>query len=138
MIAHQLRPFAWRSSRWPARWRPATAKLKVAIPSLSSSIKVLNTLFNTLAYQHGSEPSYLYWGSWLAHNADSLVASQDANGALTQGIFMGTCSELNFFENTLAAQQRRAGRVLDLLNAPKAASAPGDQANRGTFTTCPS
>jgi phospholipid/cholesterol/gamma-HCH transport system substrate-binding protein len=137
VIAHQLRPFAVAVQPLARTLAPATAKLKVAIPSLAGSIKVLNTLFNTLAYQHGSEPSYLYWGSWLAHNADSLVSSQDANGALTQGIFMGTCSELNFYENTIAPNNAGLGVVLDLLNAPKAASLPGTK-QIGTFTTCPS
>lgn len=137
VIEHQLRPFAVAVAPLARTLAPATAKLKVAIPSLSASITVLNTLFNTLAYQHGSEPSYLYWGSWLAHNADSLVSSQDADGALTQGIFMGTCSELNFFENTIAPNNAGLGIVLDLLNAPTASTLPG--ANQlGTFTTCPS
>jgi phospholipid/cholesterol/gamma-HCH transport system substrate-binding protein len=137
VIEHQLRPFSVAVQPLARTLAPATAKLKVAIPSLSASITVLNKLFNTLAYQHGSEPSYLYWGSWLAHNADSLVSSQDADGALTQGIFMGTCSELNFFENTIAPNNAGLGIVLDLLNAPKASTLPGTK-QVGTFTTCPS
>jgi phospholipid/cholesterol/gamma-HCH transport system substrate-binding protein len=137
VIAHQLRPFSVAVAPLARTLAPATAKLKVAIPSLAASIKVLNTLLNTLAYQHGSAPSYLYWGSWLAHNADSLVSSQDANGALTQGIFMGTCSELNFYENTIAPNNAGLGVVLDLLDAPKASTLPGTK-QLGTFTTCPS
>jgi phospholipid/cholesterol/gamma-HCH transport system substrate-binding protein len=137
VIAHQLRPFSVAVQPLARTLAPAAAKLKVAIPSLSASIGVLNTLFNTLAYQHGSQPSYLYWGSWLAHNADSLVSSQDADGALTQGIFMGTCSELNFYENTIAPNNAGLGVVLDLLNAPKASTLPGTK-QFGTFTTCPS
>jgi phospholipid/cholesterol/gamma-HCH transport system substrate-binding protein len=137
VIEHQLRPFSVAVQPLARTLAPATAKLKVAIPSLSASIKVLNTLFNTLAYQRGSEPSYLYWGSWLAHNADSLVSSQDADGALTQGIFMGTCSELNFYENTIAPSNAGLGIVLDLLDAPKASTLPGTK-QLGTFTTCPS
>jgi phospholipid/cholesterol/gamma-HCH transport system substrate-binding protein len=137
VIEHQLRPFSVAVQPLARTLAPATAKLKVAIPSLSASIKVLNTLFNTLAYQHGSQPSYLYWGSWLAHNADSLVSAQDANGALTQGIFMGTCSELNFYENTIAPNNTGLGVVLDLLNAPKASTLPGTK-QVGTFTACPS
>jgi phospholipid/cholesterol/gamma-HCH transport system substrate-binding protein len=137
VIEHQLRPFSVAVQPLARTLAPATDKLKVAIPSLSASITVLNKLFNTLAYQHGSQPSYLYWGSWLAHNADSLVSSQDADGALTQGIFMGTCSELNFFENTIAPNNAGLGIVLDLLNAPKASTLPGTK-QVGTFTTCPS
>ena len=54
------------------------------------------------------QQSYLFWGSWLAHIADSLVSAQDANGAVLQGIFMGTCDELNFFENQLEPNQSRS------------------------------
>jgi len=132
VIAHQLRPFSVAVQPLARTLAPAAAKLKVAIPSLSGSIKVLNTLFNTLAYQHGSEPSYLYWGSWLAHNADSLVSSQDANGALTQGIFMGTCSELNFYENTIAPNNAGLGVVLDLLNLVPPSTIPGAKPLAGT------
>jgi phospholipid/cholesterol/gamma-HCH transport system substrate-binding protein len=139
VIAHQLRPFSVAVAPLARTLAPATAKLKVAIPSLSDSIKVLNTLLNTLAYQHGSEPSYLYWGSWLAHNADSLVSSEDANGAITQGLFMGTCSELNFYENTIAPNNAGLGVVLDLLNPPPAAQLPGVSQVPGTnLLTCPS
>jgi len=137
VIAHQLRPFSVAVTPLARTLAPAAAKLKVAIPSLSGSIGVLNTLLNTLAYQHGSQPSYLYWGAWLAHNADSLVSSQDANGALTQGIFMGTCSELNFYENTIAPNNAGLGIVLDLLNPPAVSKLPGTK-QIGTFYTCPS
>jgi phospholipid/cholesterol/gamma-HCH transport system substrate-binding protein len=139
VIANQLRPFSVAVQPLARTLAPASARLKVAIPSLSDSIGVLNTLFNTLAFQHGSEPSYLYWGSWLAHNADSLVSSQDANGALTQGIFMGTCDELNFYQNQLAPNNGSLGVVLDLLNSPPAADLPGVTKVAGTnILTCPS
>jgi phospholipid/cholesterol/gamma-HCH transport system substrate-binding protein len=139
VIAHQLRPFAVAVQPLARTLAPAAAKLKVAIPSLSDSIGVLNTLFNTLTYQRGSQPSYLYWGSWLAHNADSLVSAQDANGALTQGLFMGTCDELNFYENQLQPNVSALGIVLDLLNAPPVAQLPGVTKVAGTnLTTCPS
>ena len=45
------------------------------------------------AHQPGAgQQSYLFWGSRLVHIADSLVSAQDANGAVLQGIFMGTCA----------------------------------------------
>jgi phospholipid/cholesterol/gamma-HCH transport system substrate-binding protein len=136
VVAHQLRPFSVAVQPLARTLAPAATNLKVAIPSLSASIGVLNTLGNTLAYQHGSQPSYLYWGSWLAHNVDSLVSSQDANGALTQGIFMATCSELNFYENTVAPNNGGLGVVLDLLNPPPASALPGSK-QVGPFTACP-
>jgi phospholipid/cholesterol/gamma-HCH transport system substrate-binding protein len=139
VIANQLRPFSVAVQPLARSLASGAAKLKVTIPSLSDSIGVLNTLLNTLAYRQGSEPSYLYWGSWLAHNADSLVAGQDADGAFTQGIFMGTCDELNFYENTLAPNQASLGVVLDLLNPPPAKNLPGVTTVPGTgILSCPS
>jgi phospholipid/cholesterol/gamma-HCH transport system substrate-binding protein len=139
VIANQLRPFSVAVQPLARSLESGAAKLKVTIPSLSDSIGVLNTLLNTLAYRQGSEPSYLYWGSWLAHNADSLVSGQDADGALTQGIFMGTCDELNFYENTLAPNQVSLGVVLDLLNPPPAQNLPGVSTVPGTsILSCPS
>jgi phospholipid/cholesterol/gamma-HCH transport system substrate-binding protein len=125
VIANQLRPFARAVQPLARTLAPGAAKLKVAIPNLSTSIGVLNTLFNTLAYTKGGQPSYLYWGSWLAHNADSLASLQDANGAMTQGLFTGTCDELNFYEQTLAPNDAALGIVLDLLNPVQASTIPG-------------
>jgi phospholipid/cholesterol/gamma-HCH transport system substrate-binding protein len=127
VIANQLRPFSVAVQPLARTLAPAGAKLKLAIPSLSNSIGVLNTLFNTLAYQHGSEPSYLYWGSWLAHNAASLVSTQDANGAFVQGIFMGTCPQLNYFEGQLEPYSVSLGVILNLLNLPPLAQIPGNK-----------
>ena len=63
---------------------------------------MLNALFNTLAYQPKGQQSYLFWGSWLAHIADSLTSGQDAHGPVVRGLFMATCSGLNLFEVGLA------------------------------------
>jgi hypothetical protein len=119
---------------------PASAQLARTIPALSRSVGVLNALFNTLAYQpRGSEQGYLFWGSWLAHIADSLTASQDANGSVLQGLFMGTCAELNFFEGELQPNSPPIGLILDLLNAPAIAQIPGAKPLAGTTQySCPS
>ena len=114
-------------------------KLKATIPALSSSISVLNTLFNELAHKPGGGQSYLFWGSWLAHIADSLADAQDANGSVAQGIFMGTCAQLNFFENQLQPNSEPLGAILSLLNAPPVSQLPGVTTLAGTSTLlCPS
>ena len=78
-----------------------------------------NTLFNTLAYQpKGSEQGYLFWGSWLAHIANTLTDVQDAHGPTVRGIFMATCPALNLLETTIQAGSPSVGPLLDLLNAP--------------------
>jgi phospholipid/cholesterol/gamma-HCH transport system substrate-binding protein len=130
VIANQLRPFSVAVQPLARTLAAGAPKLKTTIPALTSSISVLNTLFNELAHQPESDPahpqqSYLFWGSWLAHIADSLVGAQDANGPVLQGIFMGTCAELNFFENQLEPNSEPLGVILDLLNAPDVNKLPG-------------
>jgi phospholipid/cholesterol/gamma-HCH transport system substrate-binding protein len=139
VIANQLRPFSVAVQPLARTLAPAAAKLKVTVPALTSSIDVLNTLFNTLAFQPGGgQQSYLFWGSWLAHITDSLTDSQDANGPVLQGIFLGTCDELNFYENQLAPNTASLGAILDLLNPPPVAQLPGVTSVPGSgILTCP-
>lgn len=140
VIKNELRPFSTAIQPLARTLAAGAPKLKTTIPALSSSISVLNTLFNELAHSPGGgQQSYLFWGSWLAHIADSLVSSQDANGAVLQGLFSGTCDELNFFENQLEPGSQPLGVILDLLNAPNAASLPGAKTVAGTSqVSCPS
>jgi phospholipid/cholesterol/gamma-HCH transport system substrate-binding protein len=125
VIANQLRPFSIAVQPLARTLAAGAPKLKATIPSLSSSIAVLNTLFNELAHKSGGSQSYLFWGSWLAHIADSLTSAQDANGAVLQGIFMNTCAGLNFYENQLQPGSEPLGVILDLLNAPDVSKLPG-------------
>jgi phospholipid/cholesterol/gamma-HCH transport system substrate-binding protein len=126
VIKNQLRPFSTAIQPLARTLAAGAPKLKATIPALTSSISVLNTLFNELAHKPGgSQQSYLFWGSWLAHIADSLVDAQDANGAVLQGIFMNTCAGLNFYENQLEPNSEPLGVILDLLNAPDVNTLPG-------------
>jgi len=125
VIANQLRPFSIAVQPLARTLAAGAPKLKATIPSLSSSIAVLNTLLNELAHKSGGSQSYLFWGSWLAHIADSLTSAQDANGAVLQGIFMNTCAGLNFYENQLQPGSEPLGVILDLLNAPDVSKLPG-------------
>ncbi|MGH2877545.1 MAG: MlaD family protein [Solirubrobacteraceae bacterium] len=133
VIRDQLRPFSVAVTPLARTLVPAGKKLKTAIPALSQSVGVLNTLFDELAHRPGGgQQSYLFWGSWLAHEVDSLVSTQDANGPVIQGIFMGTCAQLNFFENQLQVNSQPLGVILDLLNAPPVAQIPGATPVPGT------
>jgi phospholipid/cholesterol/gamma-HCH transport system substrate-binding protein len=140
VIAHQLRPFSVAVQPLARTLAAGAPKLKATIPALTSSISVLNTLFSELAHRPGGgQQSYLFWGSWLAHIADSLVSSQDANGAVLQGLFMGTCNQLNFFEKQLEPGSQPLGVILDLLNAPDVGKLPGAKLDPATGQViCPS
>jgi phospholipid/cholesterol/gamma-HCH transport system substrate-binding protein len=118
-ITTQLTPFSVAVQPLAKTLNASSAKLSVATPALARAVNVLNALFNELAHQPGGGgKSYLYWGSWLSHNAASLTSLQDANGAVVQGIFMANCGELNLLETSLATADPSIPPLLALLNAP--------------------
>jgi phospholipid/cholesterol/gamma-HCH transport system substrate-binding protein len=133
VIRDQLRPFAVAVQPVARILKPASASLAKATPPLTRSFGVLNTLFNTLAYKPHGQQSYLFWGSWLAHNLDELTRLQDAHGPTLQGVFMGVCSELQLLEGPVLFGSPSIGPLLDLLNAPNWQTLPG--VNGGLF--CP-
>jgi phospholipid/cholesterol/gamma-HCH transport system substrate-binding protein len=119
VIQHQLRPFAVAIQPLAAVLRPASASLAATTPKLVNSIGVLNTLFNTLAYQPGGgKNGYLFWGSWLSHIVNSLVSTQDAQGPIVRGVFMAPCTSLNLFEVALVGANPSLGPRIELLNPP--------------------
>ncbi|HET9123503.1 MAG TPA: MlaD family protein [Solirubrobacteraceae bacterium] len=138
VLASELEPFTVALAPLARTLRPAAQNLKVATPKLTRSVSVLNDLFNELAYQPRGNRSYLFYGGWLAHIADSLVSSGDANGSVLQGLFLGTCSQLNFYENSVQQSDQALGVILALLNAPPVAQLPGVKTVPGTSTDlCP-
>jgi phospholipid/cholesterol/gamma-HCH transport system substrate-binding protein len=132
VLASELEPFTVKIQPLVRTLRPAAQALKLATPKLSSSVGVLNDLFNELAYQPKGNNSYLFYGGWLSHIADSLVDTQDANGAILQGLFMGSCSQLNFYEESLQETDKPLGVLLALLNPPAIADIPGAKQLAGT------
>jgi hypothetical protein len=121
VIERQLEPFASDPGirRLAQTLAPAAASLAKAAPALSGSFSVLNSLVNALAYQQpGGEPSYLYWGGWLAHNLASLTTLQDAEGPIIQGQFLASCPSLNLLQVALQPGTPSLTPILDLLNAP--------------------
>jgi phospholipid/cholesterol/gamma-HCH transport system substrate-binding protein len=138
VLASELEPFTVALQPLARTLRPAAASLKAATPKLTTSVSVLNDLFNELAHQSKGNHSYLFYGGWLAHIADSLVSSGDANGSIVQGLFMGTCAQLNFYENSLQQSDRPLGVILALLNAPPVSQLPGAKPLPGTTSySCP-
>jgi phospholipid/cholesterol/gamma-HCH transport system substrate-binding protein len=118
VIKNQLRPFSVAVQPVAKLLAPASADLAKATPNLVRSFGVLNALFNTLAYQPKGQNSYLFYGSWLSHIADSLTSGQDAQGPVVRGLFMATCGALNLFEVGLANADPPLKPLLQLLNAP--------------------
>jgi phospholipid/cholesterol/gamma-HCH transport system substrate-binding protein len=81
------------SSRPLVRALPPTFNhLVTATPSLTTSFSVLRFVANELLYVPGlPEHSFLFWLAWFAHNANSFLGNQDANGAFWRGELIVSC-----------------------------------------------
>jgi phospholipid/cholesterol/gamma-HCH transport system substrate-binding protein len=123
VIKNQLRPFAVDAQPTVHQLRLAAKQLNAAAPHLTNTTSFLNTLLNELAYNPpGQEEGYLFWLSWLNHAGANLFSTQDANGPLRRGIFMTDCTSLTVVQ-ALQRANPQLGVILDLLNAPKPATA---------------
>jgi len=118
IIRDQIRPFA-RDVRPTVRdLRGATEKLAVVTPRLTSSFKVLNKFFNTLAYNPpGETEPYLFWSGWGAHAGSTLWSLQDAHGPIRRGIVFVGCSTYNSLEQIIIGNPQ-LGVPTQLLNLP--------------------
>jgi phospholipid/cholesterol/gamma-HCH transport system substrate-binding protein len=82
---------------------PSTlGNLSAATPSLTTAFGVLRFVANELLYvpklpQH----SFLFWLSWFAHNSNSFLGNQDANGAFWRGEVIASCDTLLSAQPTL-------------------------------------
>jgi hypothetical protein len=90
----------------------------VATPKLTSAFTVLNQVFNELAYNPGpNQAGFLFFLAWANHNLNSLLATQDANGAIRHGLLLFSCPALTVLNG--AAQVNPTVRLeLGLLNPP--------------------
>jgi phospholipid/cholesterol/gamma-HCH transport system substrate-binding protein len=74
---------------------PLARNLERGTPSLITSFKVLNYVVNELAYNPGGRnQGFLYWFAWFAHNSNSFLSTEDANGSLWRGMGVAPCSVL--------------------------------------------
>lgn len=72
-------------------------RLTAIVPELSNTFKVLEYVTNELAYTSSSNPGFLYWIAWFAHNTDSFVGNGDANGVAWRTLALTTCQGLGSF-----------------------------------------
>ena len=92
--------------------QPASRDLAAGTPPLTKAFKVLGRVSNQIAYQPGKgSQSYLFWLAWFAHNANSMLSTQDAHGALVHGFLITSCA-------SQGAEQPADGLVQDLLGTP--------------------
>jgi phospholipid/cholesterol/gamma-HCH transport system substrate-binding protein len=137
VIRDQLRPFTREVLPTVRELRPAARDLASVTPDLTASIKVLNTLFNTLAYNPpGREEGYLFWTSWANHAGASLFASQDAHGPIRHGNFLVSCSTLTTL-NAVAQANPALGSIIQQVDPVTQSEACPGQAGAGSGTPPP-
>ncbi len=121
IIRDELRPFARAALPTVRELRPAMRDLAAATPDLTRSFRVLNALFNTLAYNPPgrTEEGYLFWLSWANHVGSTVFATQDAHGPIRHGVIIYNCDTASLLE-TVAGSNPGLGTLVDLLNGPKA------------------
>jgi phospholipid/cholesterol/gamma-HCH transport system substrate-binding protein len=107
IVRDQIRPFA-RDVQPTVRDLETTAKdLAPVTPALTRSVKVLNKVFNELAYDPpGDGDSYLFWSGWGAHASTSMFTSQDAHGPLRRGIVFINCPNYSVLRGIVAGNPR--------------------------------
>jgi phospholipid/cholesterol/gamma-HCH transport system substrate-binding protein len=73
--------------------RPTSRDLAAATPPLTKAFQVLGRTSNQIAYKPGKgSESYLFWLAWFAHNANSMLSTQDAHGAVIRGFAISSCA----------------------------------------------
>ncbi|MEX1142617.1 MAG: MlaD family protein [Thermoleophilaceae bacterium] len=99
VVRESLRPFA-RDVRPTVRdLRRAAADLSVVTPRLTRSVRVVNALLNTVAFNpSGSEEGFLFWASWANHIGATLFGTQDAHGPIRRGLVLVSCPGLSVLE----------------------------------------
>ncbi|MCB0876960.1 MAG: MCE family protein [Solirubrobacterales bacterium] len=92
-VRTQLRPFTQKVDTMIGDLRRAADPLKQSSNELKGGFTELNQLVNALAYNpSGSGESYLFYLSWLNHNINAGLLTQDGLGPALRGAFTYTCT----------------------------------------------
>lgn len=122
IIANQIRPFARQAQPALARFEPGLGSFAVSLPQLTKSFARLNELLNEFAFDpSASEPGFLFYGSWLAHNLNSVYSSADAHGAVGNALVYFNCELLQSIEGT-ARINAHVNLLTGLFNFPSRAA----------------
>ena len=116
VVRDEIRPFVPEAQPVVDTLRPAGRDLSQAVPDLQRTLGVVNSLFNTLAYNPpGAEEGFEFWAFWLAHIGPSLLSIQDAMGATPRGVVLATCPQLDALRQVELGNPS-LGPIIKLLN----------------------
>lgn len=123
VLENQLRPFARDAQPTVRKLVPVSKQVADATPNLRRITDVLNSFFNTMAYDPpGDGPngqSYLFYLPWAGHNTNSAFGSQDGVSPLPRSVVVFDCGALELLEVTIPKRNPFIRTLLDLLNQPK-------------------
>lgn len=95
LVRTKLRPLVAAAGPVIDDLSPAITNLNKISPHLKTAFAVLDYVANELAYNpEGKEEGYLFWLAWFAHNANSALSTQDANGSAIRGLILVSCSSV--------------------------------------------
>ena len=120
-VRTQLRPFTQKVDTVITDLRRAADPLKQSSNELKGGFTELNQLVNALAYNpSGSQESYLFYLSWLNHNINAGMLTQDGLGPVLRGLFTYTCTT-SFLADNVSLRLPSIGTARDLLRLPTTA-----------------
>jgi phospholipid/cholesterol/gamma-HCH transport system substrate-binding protein len=126
VLRSQLRPLVRRLVPVASDLAPAARDLRAVLPRAQSTVPRVNRLVNRLLYDPpGEARGYLYFLAWFAHNLNSVVSAEDANGAFVRGLAIFSCSDLQFVQDFVATVP---GLELDLPDVDTLPICPGGSA----------
>jgi phospholipid/cholesterol/gamma-HCH transport system substrate-binding protein len=104
-IRDQIRPFTGEVKDVVKDVKQASGPLASSAKYLEGSFTELTSLLNGLAYDPpGAQEGYLFYLSWLNHNANSILLTEDSSGPIVRSIPMYSCFISQLADNALQSR----------------------------------
>ena len=104
IVRDDLRPLVREAIPLFRKLRPSLRSLNATAPRLVRVGEILNYVANELGHNPpGEEEGFIFWLAWFAHNTNSVVSVDDANGPVVRGLAQFSCSNLGTLLGVLPA-----------------------------------
>ena len=94
VVRDRLRPLVRATTPLVAKLRPSLKLINRADPDLIRTANVVTYIANELGYNPPGQYGNLFWLSWFMHNSNSMLSTEDAEGAVWRGLVMFSCSSV--------------------------------------------
>jgi phospholipid/cholesterol/gamma-HCH transport system substrate-binding protein len=130
VIRDSVRPLVREARPLVAELRPTMRNLSAATPDLLTTLKIVNTAVDALAYNPaGEEEGSLFWFAWVNHLGASLFNTQDAHGVVRRGLVLASCETLGILDNVKQVNPL-LGTIVSLSNFPATSAVCAQQQAR--------